>query len=305
MNSFLSKFFTPQIKSILNAPSSVYSFFECVSVNPAKIGPFHHCLCFAIKFNEMISSCIDRLFSFRSPTTIFRTIAFVIIYTINRMFGGWLFTHIFDKIINRIAPAITNFYTSTSIVLKLFRLFIITSPYHRIPRSIFRRRCKIVITSFTPTGLYSAIFEVPTIDHRNIPACTAALPMPISFDKSYVIDNCEIIERFSYKIFKFATFSAGFAVATIKAVCASYRGVSTLTSTKPMRFSIFCGVVFDDSKLPVDFTDKIRSVVSFFRHENILQAGCKRFWNVVAGRSAWIPTGELPLATTTEIIPCV
>lgn len=70
--------------------------------------------------------------------------------------------------------------------------------------------------------------------------------------------------------------------------------ISTIANAIPARFSIFVGVTKGFNN---ETAISKASEIKLFWH-GILQAGCKRLLKVVAGRSAWIPAGELPLATT-------
>lgn len=99
------------------------------------LSPIRNRLCYAINRNESVGSSVVGLDGVCCPATVFRGVAFVVVYSIYRQLSFWSWPHVFEKSLKRI-PSLTNTYTSTSVVHIRNVGFGVAPGTHSLPRSI-------------------------------------------------------------------------------------------------------------------------------------------------------------------------
>lgn len=103
------------------------------SVDAGYSRPFHKGVCLAIKCYKSIICSVIGLLNIQRPATVIGCIIPVIIDSIKSIRGGWFFSHIIEKCLKRITPAITNFYTACAIMFIRKYVRIITTAFHSKP----------------------------------------------------------------------------------------------------------------------------------------------------------------------------
>lgn len=117
--------------------------------NVKKLTPFRNALLHAINFNVNIAACISHLLFRSRPPAVRGGIVSVDIFPVDRMFVGRLFTHVCQKVFERLLPSIADYDTSTSVVLKLSVIRIITASLHKLPSAPFWRSRQAMLGRLT------------------------------------------------------------------------------------------------------------------------------------------------------------
>jgi len=162
-----------------------------------------------MKFFEIRRSSIFYLLRMSCPTTIFRRIIAIVIYSINRIFTFWSFSHVKIKIIKRPTPSFAYLNSSTSIIRIFFIVFIITSLTHIYPYFIFGCMAIGFSTFFislfmsTPTRSSLSIYETTLIYLQNFSTIANTFPIGSSSLRFLVSSfyNSQDSKSFAYKIF--------------------------------------------------------------------------------------------------------
>lgn len=100
--------------------------------------PFCHALCHAINFYHDVPARISHLFFWGGPSAIFFGIVSVHIDPVDRMGWGRFFAHIFQKILKRIFPSVTDNNSPSPVVGILTIVGIVAAALHKLPASVFR-----------------------------------------------------------------------------------------------------------------------------------------------------------------------
>lgn len=125
-----------------NCPNNIPSFAD---THMSNIGvksdiPTPFCVRFshAVDSDPVRSGRVKLLFLSRCPTTIARFIISIIIYTVNRVFWGWSWPHIFIKILKAVLPSLANLNPSPTVSTPSYMRGIFTPVFHAPPYCINR-----------------------------------------------------------------------------------------------------------------------------------------------------------------------
>lgn len=97
------------------APSVVKSEFDGCSPNACYTAPLCRMFCYAVKGDESVSSNVCLLFKSGCPTTVIRSIALRIVYSVNRMLRGRPLAHILKERVKAIRPAFADSNSARSV----------------------------------------------------------------------------------------------------------------------------------------------------------------------------------------------
>lgn len=118
---------------------------------------------------------ISDLFYLIAPLAILRGVIAIVIYTVKRVVGARLFTHIFQKVIKTVMtkPSVSDTNTPTAIPMITPIFLVETSLFHRSPRVVFRSVFKItsmpvIARIFTNTHCISA-FQATKFSFSGLP----------------------------------------------------------------------------------------------------------------------------------------
>jgi hypothetical protein len=140
--------------------------------------------CFASVLSLLHSGCP---FAVRRPAirdtflAVTARIIAVIIYPLNAVFSGRLFTHVFQEIDERVSPLLTYMNRSIAVTMVVLIVRVVASLLHGAPRAVFSR---VVPTSSTcamaTTGKSATFAEFATSHNSCVSAFTSAQPSGIS-----------------------------------------------------------------------------------------------------------------------------
>jgi len=106
--------------------------------NPRLTASFRQTQHFFIKYYKRITTCVCHLFGSSDPSAVLFKIPQLIVMAIEFVKRRWSSAHIFKKF-RKISPFITNRYTSSSVMMKGFAIWICRSIEHPLPTYILRR----------------------------------------------------------------------------------------------------------------------------------------------------------------------
>jgi hypothetical protein len=89
---------------------------------------------FATELYSAVSSCVSHLFLASRPAAIFRTIIYIIIYSVNASVRWWL-SHVMNKILKR-HPSLANSNTTCSVLVITGMMRVVASSFHCTPYAI-------------------------------------------------------------------------------------------------------------------------------------------------------------------------
>ena len=127
-----------------------------------------------------MSSFISLLFRCRRPATVGWFVIPHIVSTVNR-FLFWPLAHVSKKILERIFPSVTNFYSSPSIVIEMCRFRIGAALNHSNPCYVSWREfsvCGMTMSSSPKTSATgSRLTQIGSSDNFQISAITKTKPV--------------------------------------------------------------------------------------------------------------------------------
>lgn len=124
------------MQNFFDRPSKAKSLVYCLVSNTKFVCPFHGRLSFPVVLNKSINAPIALLRSTTNPTTVFRRIVPIYVYSINgHVF--WRMTHILQKTFKAINPSVAYFYAPAAIVFKSWIVWIKASLFNSVPYGLY------------------------------------------------------------------------------------------------------------------------------------------------------------------------
>lgn len=120
------------------SPSTPYSAMRSLIRNSENPAPLFKRFFKSINDDIDAASFVISLNRPSRPYAIFRRIVFIVIDSFYRVFFGWSFSHIFQKIFKGFSPTFTYLYAATTIIFPTFIVSIFRSINHAAPYSIKR-----------------------------------------------------------------------------------------------------------------------------------------------------------------------
>ena len=212
----MSPFAAPPVKSsgwrcqnLFDRPAKLkVSTTQCSVVNASGLSPCHNTLGYALERPVDGSASVKCLCTFWNPCAVRFGIRRVIVNTFNGVLGGWSWTHVSEKILER-GPVYGN--ASGAVILKTWRVRIPTSIQHTMPNTIFR--CAIqrrfTLTCFPnfikPTSTTFCVPSTQVLSIKRLACSAGTFTFPIGM-RSMIIrittQHCESTKRFSGEIDK-------------------------------------------------------------------------------------------------------
>jgi hypothetical protein len=153
--------------------------------------PFSGSKCYTVvRYPDTIAFVIGLFVPVR-PSAVFRSIAFVVINTFNRMIDRWSESHVIEEII-KTEPSVADSDSSTSVFRKVFSIGIKTPAFHTIPYSVFSRMPHAVFRNVfsvfvsgrffmqTPTRFCVSVFKHSCSDNSLVSTITLAKPLRVT-----------------------------------------------------------------------------------------------------------------------------
>lgn len=168
-------------QSPFNWPSAFYSHVESKRFHMKFFSPVFQTQGLAPIGEPGCAPRISALFCRGGPTAILRRVGAVVVDAVERMFGVWAFTHIFEEIRKRAEPTVTDDDSAAPVVLILLERFRVAARFHRFPGAIFgglsgssALSMRNSMLALAPTILRFAVAEVRQADNSFCAADTSA-----------------------------------------------------------------------------------------------------------------------------------
>lgn len=146
-DSFNSLFFSPLIgthNTRKTIKRFLYGFFKghalLTGTSKNSVGvdsvPFHMtrlAISYTVNSEKLGRRGVSYLLGLVSPSTVLGSVVTVIVNSVNRVFGGWLKPHVFDKIAEPntfFKPPVTNFNAPTAVIIVVIVLGVVTTLSH-------------------------------------------------------------------------------------------------------------------------------------------------------------------------------
>lgn len=138
----------------LNPPFS-NSVKHCSPVYTKSASPFGDVESFPIEGDVVVGSEIGRLFYPCSPIAILGRVSKVVVPSFNRVLMAWSSPHVGKEILKRVQPTVTDFNSSTPVVMVVSIFLSVASSFHLTPRIILAVSvpfsCHTMLSPFAPT----------------------------------------------------------------------------------------------------------------------------------------------------------
>lgn len=121
-------------KCLINRPAICNARAKCIPSDANNFRPFTNGLGFAFIGKKMINSAVALLLLVCAPSAIVRTIAKIVVESINCI-SSWRLSHVGKKV-RKIKPAITDGDTTASIILVGLIFWIITALFYSKPNNV-------------------------------------------------------------------------------------------------------------------------------------------------------------------------
>lgn len=171
---------------VLGGPSILQSGANSSAIDAKVKAPFRQRFSMSVNFNHPAVASIARLFTFRRPAAIARTVRSIVVVALDRVEACWSAAHVGQESVKIVEPLLADRDSATAVVGKEFAITVAASRFHSAPGLVLREPRNLVA---------SARFDWagdPSCGRRELrSAFTSAVPKSVAGRFSEMPNDCD------------------------------------------------------------------------------------------------------------------